>query len=134
MASFARGNLFGRPFFDLGTKGVAQMVLSRVDMPVPGRGFAPSSAGSHRIAAGVLAGSGMDPEWAIELVSSARGQSVPETGDQSPTGKRTGQEGCPTYCWSFCWSLAASPGRSSVGAFFFSFRSEEHTSELQSPM
>jgi protein-tyrosine phosphatase len=37
---------------------------------------------SGLIAAGVLAGSGLDPERAIEVVSSARGQTVPETPDQ----------------------------------------------------
>ena len=37
---------------------------------------------SGLIAAGVLAGSGLEPERAIEVVSSARGQTVPETPDQ----------------------------------------------------
>jgi protein-tyrosine phosphatase len=37
---------------------------------------------SGLIAAGVLAGSGLNPERAIEVVSSARGQTVPETPDQ----------------------------------------------------
>lgn len=37
---------------------------------------------SGLIAAGVLASSGLNPERAIEVVSSARGQTVPETPDQ----------------------------------------------------
>ncbi|HEV2687984.1 MAG TPA: dual specificity protein phosphatase family protein [Bryobacteraceae bacterium] len=37
---------------------------------------------SGLIAAGILANAGLDPERAIEVVSSARGQSVPETADQ----------------------------------------------------
>jgi protein-tyrosine phosphatase len=37
---------------------------------------------SGLIAAGVLASAGIDPERAIEVVSSARGQTVPETPDQ----------------------------------------------------
>ena len=37
---------------------------------------------SGLVAAGVLAGSGLNPERAIEVVSSARGQTVPETPDQ----------------------------------------------------
>ncbi len=41
-----------------------------------------SSAARTLIAAGVLAGSGLEPERAIEIVSSARGQTVPETPDQ----------------------------------------------------
>src|ERR1017187_10473102 len=44
---------------------------------------------------------GWIPSGRIEVVSSAGGQSVPETDDQSPTAKMTGQEACPTYCWSF---------------------------------
>ncbi len=37
---------------------------------------------SGRIAAAVLANAGIDPELAIEVVSSARGQAVPETPEQ----------------------------------------------------
>jgi protein-tyrosine phosphatase len=37
---------------------------------------------SGLIAAGALASSGLNPERAIEVVSSARGQTVPETPDQ----------------------------------------------------
>jgi protein-tyrosine phosphatase len=37
---------------------------------------------SGRIAAAVLAHAGIDPELAIEVVSSARGQAVPETPEQ----------------------------------------------------
>jgi protein-tyrosine phosphatase len=37
---------------------------------------------SGLIAAAVLASSGLDPQRAIEIVSSARGQAVPETADQ----------------------------------------------------
>jgi protein-tyrosine phosphatase len=37
---------------------------------------------SGLIAAGILVTSGLTPERAIEVVSSARGQSVPETGEQ----------------------------------------------------
>jgi len=51
---------------------------------------------SGLIAAGVLASAGIDPDRAIEVVSSARGQTVPETPDQRswirrlPSGPRVG--------------------------------------------